>query len=155
MSLQDKSQEELKEMFDVFLSKMDDQLDEFIKKAKKQGYKLDFSSASLNDLEKYLLENNTSVNENDFNDSAAYFGEVVRKNYGGKWQCSLNLTKNSIDYGYPVIVGHTKYNLELNPFHAVRSYILRKRPDHFQTVIGNDINPDTLDLSHLPSEKDS
>jgi hypothetical protein len=154
MGLEAKSAEEFEEIFELFLTKMDDRPFEFTQKSKSQGLSLDYSLRSLGDLEKYLLSNKTMVNENDLNDAATYFGEVIRKNYGGKWRCSLDKKKNSINYGFPVLHGHSKYDIELNPFHSVKSYILRNRKDHFFIIVKNQISPDVLDLSHLPTEID-
>jgi len=106
-------------------------------------------------LEDYLIKNKIDKDSDDVNDAAAYFGEVVRKKYGGSWQCSLDLKNNSLHYGKPVIVGYTIPNdLELSPFDSVLIYITDPRKDHFLITIENDIDDEPLNLDEFPTEKD-
>ena len=94
---------ELEDKFNNFIFNIDDYLESIIDKAHELGYNLDYSLRSLHDLEEYLSKNSVDKDSDDVNDAAAYFGEVVRKNFGGTWKCSLNIETNSMYYGKPVI----------------------------------------------------
>jgi len=155
MRLKDLSVKELEEKFENFIFYIDDYLEDFIERADAQGYNLDYSIRSLSDLEDYLTKNKVDKDSDDVNDAAAYFGEVVRKKYGGSWQCSLDLINNSLHYGKPVIVDYTiPKDLELSPFDSVLLYITRPRKDHFLITIENDIDDEPLNLDEFPTEKD-
>ncbi|KQM77872.1 hypothetical protein ASE74_15850 [Pedobacter sp. Leaf216] len=153
MSLKNLTIEELEEKFENFIFNIDDYLESFIDKAEEQGYNLDYSTNSLNDLENYLTKNKIDKDNDDVNDAAAYFGEVVRKNYGGNWICSLDIENNSLYYGKPVIVGHTQpKDLQLSPFDSVLIFVIRPRKNHFLKVVKNHIDPEELDLDEFPTE---
>ena len=81
-------------------------------------------------------------------------GEVVRKNYGGKWICNLDNKNNSLYYGYPVIAGHSKFDVLFSPFHSVKIYLVRPREDHFITAIESQVNPEPLNLDKFPTENE-
>lgn len=150
MSLKDLTEKELDEKFEMFLFDMDDNLEAFIDEAESQGYNLDYSLKSLTDLENYLTKNKVDQDSDDVNNAAAYFGEVVRKKYGGKWICSLDMKNNSLYYGKPVISGHTTPDdLQLSPFDTVLLYIISPRKDHFLITIENDLDDESIDLSDI------
>ncbi len=154
MSLKNLSTAELEEKFENFLFNIDDYLENIIEKADNQGYIFDYSLESLNDLEKYLIENKTKATDDDVNDLAAYFGEVVRKNIGGIWKCSLDLKNNSLYYGKPVIIEYTNpKDLELSPFDCILNYIAEPEPNYFITIIENDLNDEPLNLDDIPTEE--
>jgi len=152
MSLQELSKQELKEKFDIFIFNIDDYLEELIKKFNKKGYILDYTLDSLDTLEKYILKEKIVIDSDDVNDAGCYFGEVIRKNYGGNWICSLD-NKNSMYYGKPVITGHTEpEDLELSPIDDVQTLIIRPRKNHFKTIIQGHINPEEIDWTGFPDE---
>ena len=155
LNSKDLTKEELEDKFNNFIFNIDDYLESIIDKADEQGCNLDYSLRSLNDLEKYLSENNTDKDSDDVNDAAAYFGEVVRKNFGGTWKCSLNMETNSMYYGKPVITNYTDpEDLELSPFESVLFYLIEPTENHFLGIIENDLDFDGLNLNDIPTEED-
>jgi hypothetical protein len=84
---------------------------------------------------------------------ARYLGEIVRTNYEGKWQLSLDDPKN-VNFNTPVIVGHTSIEgLEFSPIGMMRAFALKRRPGMWWAAIDADINPRPLDLSDLIEER--
>lgn len=153
MSLNKFSKKDLIEKFENFLFNMNDYLEQIEIKASEQNFKFDFTIENLNQVEAYLIDNNTIVDSNDYNDISAYLGEVVRINYGGKWICCLDKENNSLYYGFPVIEGHTKIkDLLFSPFHIVRSFILNHKKDLFTNAIKSQVNPKEIDWSKFPTE---
>jgi hypothetical protein len=155
MSLKDLTKEELEEMFGLFMFNLSERLEIFIEKAEQQNLNLDYSLNSLHNLEEYLSVNKVDKDSDDVNKAAAYFGEVVRLNYGGIWKCSLDIKNNSLYYGKPVISGLTiPEDLELSPFDSVLTYVIRPRKDHFLKVIDSYVGPEDDDLDDFPTEED-
>jgi len=107
---------------------------------------------SLKDMESYIIKNNTTVNDDDYNDLSAYLGEVLRLTYGGKWICNLDKINNSLFYGFPVIEGHSDSGVLFSPFHIVKAFILRKKTNLFYEAIENQVNPQKIDWSQFPTE---
>jgi len=144
------------EDFDDFLMIMDEQLDTLENDAEARGIKLDFSLSSLAKLEELFLKMANGADK-DIRDRlivyfARYLGEIVRTNYGGKWQLSLDDQKN-VNFNTPVIVGHTPIQgLEFSPIGIMRAFALKRRPGMLRTAIDADINPSPLDLSGLTEE---
>ena len=105
-------------------------------KAKKQGYNLDLSLASLKELEQYVIVNNIHIDSDDYTDISAYLGEVAKNNYRGKWICNIDKENNSIYYGFPVITGLCSVeDVLFSPFHVVKAFILRKKEKDFLSSI--------------------
>jgi hypothetical protein len=144
------------EDFDDFLMIMDEQLDALENNAEARGIKLDFSLSSLAKLEELFLMMADGVDK-DMRDRlivyfARYLGEIVRTNYGGEWQLSLDDPKN-VNFNTPVIVGHTPIEgLEFSPIGIMRAFALKRRPGMLRTAIDADIHPSPLDLSGLAEE---
>jgi len=144
------------EDFDDFLMIMDEQLDTLENDAEARGIKLDFSLSSLAKLEELFLKMANGADK-DIRDRlivyfSRYLGEIVRTNYGGKWQLSLDDQKN-VNFNTPVIVGHTPIQgLEFSPIGIMRAFALKRRPGMLWTAIDADINPSPLDLSGLTEE---
>lgn len=144
------------EDFDDFLMIMDEQLDALENDAEARGIKLDFSLSSLAKLEELFLKMANGADK-DMRDRlivyfARYLGEIVRTNYGGEWQLSLDDPKN-VNFNTPVIVGHTPIQgLEFSPIGIMRAFALKRRPAMLWTAIDADINPSPLDLSGLTEE---
>ncbi len=156
MALKDFTKEELEDKFEFFLITLPDYMEDFIGRAERSGYSLDYSIDSLVALEQYLLKYNVSNQDADYNDAAAYFGEVVRTNYGGEWRCSFEGGPASTSYGLPVLYGFNTYDLELSPFESVGIFVARPRENHFMTTLNGYVNPlqDKFDLSDLPTEEE-
>ncbi|MDR2969369.1 MAG: hypothetical protein LBV32_07170 [Tannerellaceae bacterium] len=153
MSLDKLSEKDLNEKFENFLFNMSDYLEQIKVKANRQNFIFDYSIENLNQVETYLIDNNTPVDSDDYNDISTYLGEVVRINYGGKWICCLDKENNSLYYGFPVIEGHAKVkNLLFSPFHIVRSFILNHKNNLFINAIESQVNPQKIDWSKFPTE---
>lgn len=152
MSINNLSNDVLNEKFENFLFNMDDYTEALISKAKQQGFDLDFSLNSLKVVENYIVKNDTKVDSNDYNDIAAYVGEVARKNFGGKWICNLDKENNSLYFGFPVIEGHALKDVLFSPFHIVKAFILRRKENTLKTAIEDQVNPKKIDWNNHPSE---
>src|SRR5262245_6512219 len=85
---------EEREAFERFLIEMDDVVDAFVAEARRAGVLLDFSVASLDDLERLLATKVDAATESEQmtlkNRAARYLGEVFRRQVGGKWELCLN-----------------------------------------------------------------
>lgn len=146
------TRERLKDKFELFMFNMSDYLDDLQSKAEQLGYNLDYTLKSLNDLEDYLTKNEVNENSDDIESIACYFGEIVRKNVGGRWDCDLE-DESDLYYGKPVIIGHTTPDdLMLSPFDSVMIYILRPTKGFFLSVIENDLNDEPINLDEFPTE---
>jgi hypothetical protein len=154
MSLENLSQEELEEKFEMFIFNMSDYLEQIIEIAKEKNINLDYSMESLPFLEEYLIKNKITINDIDYDSASAYLGQVLRKNYGGKWICNLDKENNSLYYGYPVITGHTKYDVLFSPFHVIKAFLLRHKNNLLTTAIESDISPTEIDWSKFPTEEE-
>ncbi|MFW0716006.1 hypothetical protein [Pedobacter sp. N23S346] len=152
MSLKNLTEEELEEKFEMFIFNIDDCLEQFIEKTEGKNILLDYSVPSLKLLENYLVENKITINDDDYNDAASYLGEVIRRNYEGKWICNLDKENNSLYYGFPVITKHVNYDILYSPFHVVKAFLLRHKENLFITSIESQLNPQKIDLSDLPDE---
>ena len=146
MNLENLSTQELKDKHELFLCNMTEQQEEFIKDSKTNGFEFDYSLESLEVVENFILAKKIDINDDQYNDCATYFGEVVRTNIGGKWECSLDKEMNSLYYGFPVIFGHSKFDIQLSPFHVVKIFMLRQRKNHFLKIIENHTNPKTKNI---------
>lgn len=146
------TKERLQDKFELFMFNMSDYLDDLQSKSEQLGYNLDYTLKSLNDLEDYLTKNEVNENSDDIESIACYFGEVVRKNVGGRWDCDLK-DESDLYYGKPVIIGHTTPDdLMLSPFDSVMIYILRPTKGFFLSVIENDLNDEPINLDEFPTE---
>jgi hypothetical protein len=134
--------------FQHYLVDMSDTLQGFMKEAEGSGYHLGQSTESLDELEKYLLAIETRVNDRDhlISQAATYFGEVVRKHYGGRWKLSLENPKAAF-YGFPIIVGHSRYSVELCPIRSIRTFLNSKKPGLLRQIIENHMNPNEIKLT--------
>ncbi|GAD06202.1 hypothetical protein [Porphyromonas crevioricanis] len=150
--MQNLNSEILEEKFETFLSCVDDYVENLQLRAKRKGIYLDVSLDSLCELEKYIVQNDVSVDSDEYNDCAAYLGEVVRKEFQGKWICNLDKEDNSLYYGFPVIQGHAPNNVLFSPFHVVKAFVLRKKENLFITAIKSQIYPATIDWSKFSVE---
>jgi hypothetical protein len=142
--------------FQRFLMDIDDVVDEFIEDAASFGFDFDFSEYSLDMLESYCLRRESELNQDErkkdsFVEAAAcYLGETVIKHYGGDWTLIIDDPKD-IFYGMPVIVGHTKYDLEFSPHEKIRMFMRQKKTGFLRRVIQAQVNPVDR-LAHLVPE---
>ncbi|MET4084202.1 hypothetical protein ABIB40_004176 [Pedobacter sp. UYP30] len=148
------SKEKLEENFGLFMFNMSDYLEDLQTKSEQQGYNLNYSLESLEDLEDYFKKNSIDENSDDIESIACYFGEVVRKNIGGRWDCDLE-DESDLYYGKPVIIGYTTpHDLMLSPFDSVMIYILRPTKGFFISVIENDLDDQPINLDEFPTEEE-
>ncbi len=151
--MQNLTPKELEEKFELFLFNMDDYLEDLMSNSKSLGYNLDLSLTSLNDLEQYIIVKNIQVDSDDYIDISAYLGEVARINYRGQWICNLDKEKNSIYYGFPVIIGLCKVeDVLFSPFHLVKSFILRRKENLFLSSIISLVEPEDINWDKFPTE---
>ncbi|PXF29991.1 hypothetical protein WH50_17650 [Pokkaliibacter plantistimulans] len=113
--------------FQDFMFEMSDVLESFISIANMNGYILDYSLNSLENLE-HLIDSTEEKNDNFMNRCARYLGEVFRKELGGHWDIDL---ENPVNYYYklPVIAkfSATAPDLTFCPLMIIRNYMLRGR----------------------------
>lgn len=140
------------EDFDLFLFNMDDVLEHFVDIALKSGYMLDYSFERLDQLEAYLLFRQVKRDSEYHIWASQYYGETVRKVFGGKWQLSLDWKNNSLHYGQAVIIGYCSYDTEFPPYDIIHSFLVRHQPGLLKQAVLADVNPQPLDLSDLPTE---
>jgi len=149
-----KEREEAWEDFNIFLFNMDDILEAFIEQAEGYGYRLDYSLNSLDQLETYAIKMDAKPLSDFHGHASQYLGETVRKCFGGHWNLSLNMKENSLNYGKPVIIEHTKYDVEFPPYQIFRNFLIRPIHGVLKRAVLNDVSPMLLDLSHLPTEEE-
>ncbi len=152
MNIENLTREELEEKFEHFLFNIDDYIESLQSKAESKGFCLDLSLSSLNILEKYIVQNNISADSDEYNDSSAYLGEVVRKEFKGEWICNLDREYNSLYYGFPVITKHALNNVLFSPFHVVKAFLLRKKENLFISAIKSQVNPIKINWDEFPNE---
>ncbi|MFJ1435833.1 hypothetical protein ACILFN_10895 [Capnocytophaga canimorsus] len=145
---------ELEDKFENFIFNIDNYVESIQNKAKSQGLDFDLSIKSVDLIEKYIVNNDITIENDDYNDLSAYLGEVVRRNFqNAQWKCNLDKVNNSIYYGFPVIEGHSTEGILLSPFHLIKAFILRKKERLLLGAIENQINPELIDWSDFPTEK--
>lgn len=145
--------QELEEKFETFLFNIDDYLDAIEAKAQAKGFNLDRTLNSLKDVEGYISEHNVTIDNDDYDRISAYLGEIVRKNFNGKWSCNLDKENNAVYYGFPVIEGHADHGVLFSPFHIVKAFMLRKKENLLMTAVQNQINPEKMNWSKFPNEE--
>ena len=112
------SEEQLQRM----LENANDQLADFLEMGKKIGAKLDFSTRSIYDVEKILLQTNaTEENDEDlFADCWLYIGICVQRSKNGTWIISEEDDESS---GYPAVRYENIYGDLFCPIQAIRSFL--------------------------------
>lgn len=138
-------------------SKADEQ-EAFIENAAQEGYVLDYSMNSLPELERYVRTKKMVVDA--ISDEAVgqrmdcwtYLGEVVRQNFGGRWQVSFN-EENTLNRGLFVVEGHAKTpGVEFVPNRLLQAFIQRGRGGEWRRAIEAQVNPRPVDFSDLMEE---
>ena len=141
VSLREKSKVELQELFDMFLFRIGERMERLIDATRKSGINLDYSLESLNEIETFVLQKGIDRNHDLYDDIACYIGEVVRKTFGGQWECCLDMKSNSLFYGMPVVSGYNKYGVLLSPYELLNIFLLRKKTGMLAQSIEMDVNP--------------
>lgn len=139
----------------AFLSSMPSFLEEFADDGEAEGYRFDFSLASVNELERYIRDNQEKLAWKNSSEEAkwermyvwCYLGETFRKNFGGEWVVSLD-DPDSINYGQWVVSGFDQVGVEFDPLGTLQGYLLRGKPA-LLSVMEAHARPVPLDLSHL------
>lgn len=147
-----------REQFNEFLFDLPDKLDELRAEAARFGFDLDGTVTSLNALENFYLAlisdepiKNSVVEQVELT-APAYLGEVVRTNFGGKWELNIENPKH-LYYRQPVIVGHSRsVKLQFCPFFVFNSFRVQKRQGLLIRAVKESVQPQPLDLSSLPTE---
>ena len=120
----DTTPEEL-EKFDQYLREMPDVLDALVTESRASGLTLDFSVASLDALEEYLLARR-GLAEDDLafqkSRAARYLGEVFRRSVGGHWELCLKGPRYLYDK-LPVITGYATVPIEFCPIEIVANFL--------------------------------
>ncbi|WP_052732198.1 hypothetical protein [Hymenobacter terrenus] len=163
MALKQYNLEEEEERLGQFILYMKDAFFPFLRHANTQGYQLNEAHTldSLEDLERYIREKKISLD--GASDAALlvryncwyYLGEVMRRNFGGSWEFSMD-QENDGNWGEYVIVGHSPVQgLEFVPERLFRAFILRGyKPGMFRKGIFNQVKPEPVDLSELAKEQE-
>lgn len=127
--------------FELWVFKMEDALNEFFVQLPDDVRRgLDFSPASLDVLETWLLERYPSprsllaTSEKYTLDGAArYIGETLRKNVGGHWTIDLDNPKNAF-FGLPILTG---YRIPDSPHSLATASMDRRTGSYLRTVLEN------------------
>ncbi|MGS2741227.1 hypothetical protein [Sinomicrobium sp. M5D2P17] len=141
-----KEKEEKKENFQEWLFVMDDTLDEFKNIFKKEeNVELDFSPASLDTVEQWILKNYDTkeellkqVNKPVLNMLAVYVGETFRKNIGGKWELDIENEKSAY-FQLPILTDSPKISSPIAPHTLVTACISRNKGNYISTILRNKI----------------
>ncbi len=146
-------------VFEQFLFEMDDKLEALQEDANARSFNLDFSLASLAHLERYIDAVSAATPRSVDLTSVLiacgrYLGEVVRVNYGGKWDIPLD-DPADLYFNQPVIIGHNRSGTELAPLFLARAYQRKRKPGMIAAAIENQINPKEIDLSDLVAQEES
>jgi hypothetical protein len=149
--------EAAEQKFDDFLMIMDDQLDYLKEEAERRGIFLDSSPDDLDKLEQLFDLMSETTDKKDIPGLIVFFarhlGEIVRVNYGGKWELPLDDEKN-VNFNTPVLTGHCPVEgVECAPISIMRGYSLRRKKGSLKRAVDADVNPSSIDLSDLVEEK--
>lgn len=141
-----------------FLSSMPFFLEEFISDGQQQGYNFDYNLTSLDEVERYIQDNQELMAWKNNSDLAkwqrmytwCYIGETFRKAFGGDWIVSLDDVQN-LNYGKWVIKGFDQVGVEFDPLRTLQAYLLRGKPS-IRAMVEAHARPVSLDLSEFPEE---
>lgn len=141
VSLREKSKVELQDTFDMFLFRLGERMERLKDAVAEVGISLDYSLESLKEIETFVLQKSIDRNHDLYDDIACYIGEVVRKTFGGQWECCLDMKSNSLFYGMPVVSGYNKHGVLLSPYELLNIFLLRKKTGLLARSIEMDVNP--------------
>lgn len=124
--------------FCKWLAQMDEAIAWFVAAVRQQGFTLDFSFASLDDLEKAIEQKiGTADWETWSNEAARYVGEVFRRNAGGRWELYQANPKDGF-YGLPVITDFADTDYDLCPIELVQNFGYGRRSGLLRSALEND-----------------
>jgi hypothetical protein len=127
-----------------WLFEMDDALEQFLEGiAEPTHAQLDFSPASLDVLEAWVLERYATPQELMKADSkhvldgfARYIGETYRKEIGGRWQIRLDDPKYAF-FGLPELTGFGEKPTPISPHSLATAMTDRRSGTYLRTVLEN------------------
>jgi hypothetical protein len=130
--------------FEFWLADMDDALDAFIASLPPvTRSRMDYSIASLDALELWILENWFSPREmlegsqvDRVGGAARYIGEVIRKNVGGHWDIDLENKRNAY-FGLPVVTDYSQPPTPECPLTLVTASADRRSGRYLSTIVEN------------------
>lgn len=141
VGVREKSEKELQDTFDMFLFRLGERMERLKDAVAEVGISLDYSLESLKEIETFVLQKGIDRNHDLYDDIACYIGEVVRKTFGGQWECCLDMKNNSMLYGMPVVSGYNKHGVLLSPYELLNIFLLRKKTGFLAHSIKMDVNP--------------
>lgn len=132
------------EQFQYWLASMDEAIDAFVDGLPESTRSaLDLTPASLNALEAVVLDKYATLAQAKapqsatFVDGAArYFGEVLRKGTGAKWELRTN-DKKFVFYGLPILVGGMVAAAPVCPLTTITSCVDRRRGTFLKGIYDN------------------
>jgi hypothetical protein len=148
------------ERLQLLLFEMPDRQEDFLEAAAAEGYHLDYTLATLPELERYLRDHAEALAWRDKSASAvagrldcwSYIGETFRQNFGGGWNVSLT-NPDSVLYGQFVLQDFSNNGLEFSPSNTLQAYLLRGKPS-IRSMMEAHVHVAPVDLSDLPEEAD-
>lgn len=151
------NKEEEEEKLQHFIFSIDDRMENFVDKLSKEGYELDYSLSSLDELERYMIKeqiDNSDENLEIRTDCWIYLGEVFRiQSKKAIWEVSLN-KENTANHGLYVLKGHSDKGLEFVPIRYIKAFILKKKIGLLKSVFTNHLSPLELNLDEFPTEEE-
>ncbi|AVM69461.1 hypothetical protein C3V36_09530 [Lachnospiraceae bacterium oral taxon 500] len=145
------TQENFQEWIFHISDKMDEFTDEF---AKENHLILDYTLASLDDLEKWILEHYSDAHEliadaKILDRLGIYIGETYRKYLGGKWVIDLKNKKN-VYYAMPAVSDpYYQDKLCISPMPDATACISRNRGNYISRILINRISERTKTIDKL------
>jgi hypothetical protein len=133
-----------KEDFESWLFEMDDALERFLDGIDEPTRsKLDFSPASLDALEAWVLERYASPDDlmkaeakQVLDGVARYIGETYRKQLGGRWQIRLDDPKYAF-FGLPELTGFSERPTPISPHSLATAMTDRRNGTYLRTILEN------------------
>jgi hypothetical protein len=128
--------------FEYWLADMDDALDRFIASLPTAvAARLDYSVASLDDLERWILDRWTDpraaiapTESGSLGGAARYIGETIRKHAGGFWDIDLAKRRN-VYFGMPVIIDDPAAPTPVCPLTLATTCTDRRTGTYLRTVV--------------------
>lgn len=130
--------------FEYWLCNMDDFLEELFSQAPDEYRpKLDFTPASLDVVEKWILELFKSsdhaiepAEKKKVNGLACYVGETFRRGLGGKWTIGLDDPK-FVYHALPILTGSKAFAAPACPLTLITACANRRRGNYLSTIFEN------------------
>jgi hypothetical protein len=136
----------MREDFEMWLFDMDDALDRFINAMPNElGFSLDFSEASLDHIENWLLDQYKDhtklleIDNKEIHDGLSrYIGETFRKHLNAKWDIRFDDPKFAF-YGLPILVEKENGNTIICAHTLVTTAVARRTGTFLSTILRNNI----------------